>query len=66
MAYSAGEIEFLGSLDISGHYEDQAINNLGVIQFEGTNFRESKYLAMVLIKDHTNQEQNKFVGSIPV
>ena len=64
MAYAAEEVGLLGSMDISGRYEDQAVNVLGVIQFDGTNFRGSKDLAMVLIKDHTNQEQNKFVGSL--
>jgi leucyl aminopeptidase len=64
MAYAAEEVGLLGSMEISGLYKDQAVNVLGVIQFDGTNFRGSKDLAMVLIKDHTNQEQNKFLGSL--
>ena len=64
MAYAAEEVGLLGSMDISGRFADQLVNVLGVIQFDGTNFHGSKDLAMVLIKDLTNQAQNKFLGSL--
>ncbi len=64
MAYAAEEVGLLGSMDISGRFADQAVNVLGVIQFDGTNFHGSRDLAMVLIQDLTNQAQNKFLGSL--
>lgn len=64
MAYAAEEVGLLGSMDISDRFDDLAVNVLGVIQFDGTNFKGSKDLAMVLIKDNTSQEQNKFLGSL--
>lgn len=64
MAYAAEEVGLLGSMDISGRFADKNANVLGVIQFDGTNFKGSKDLAMVLISDGTSQEQNKFLGSL--
>jgi leucyl aminopeptidase len=64
MAYAAEEVGLLGSMDISGQHEDQGVNVLGVIQFDGTNYKGSKDLSMVLISDHTNLQQNMFLGSL--
>ncbi|MBA2403364.1 MAG: M20/M25/M40 family metallo-hydrolase [Bdellovibrionales bacterium] len=64
MAYAAEEVGLLGSMDISGQYADKAVNVIGVIQFDGTNFKGSKDLTMALIKDGTNQEQNSFLGNL--
>jgi leucyl aminopeptidase len=64
MAYAAEEVGLLGSMDISGRFEDARINVKGVIQFDGTNFKGSKNLGMVLINDHTDGKQNIFIGSL--
>lgn len=63
MAYAAEEVGLLGSMDISGRFADEAINVLGVIQFDGTNF-EGSAESMVLVKDHTSIQQNKFLGNL--
>jgi leucyl aminopeptidase len=63
MAYAAEEVGLLGSMDISDRFDAAAVNVLGVIQFDGTNY-EGGNEAMVLLKDHTNPEQNKFLGNL--
>ena len=64
MAYAAEEVGLLGSMDISARFNEQKVNVLGVIQFDGTNYAGSKDLSMVLIKDGTDARQNQFLGSL--
>lgn len=64
MAYAAEEVGLIGSMDISGRFDAKEVSVLGVMQFDGTNYKGSKDLAMVLVSDGTSPEQNKFVGTL--
>ncbi|MBP9680967.1 MAG: M20/M25/M40 family metallo-hydrolase [Bacteriovorax sp.] len=64
MAYAAEEVGLLGSKEISKSFKKKAVNVIGVMQLDMTNFKGSKEYDIVLMTDYTNDEQNKFVGSI--
>jgi leucyl aminopeptidase len=64
IAYAAEEVGLLGSMEITDKYQTEKKNVRGVIQFDGTNFNGSKDLSIVLIRDHTDKEQNLFIGKL--
>jgi leucyl aminopeptidase len=64
MAYAAEEVGLRGSKEISADFRNKNINVIGVMQLDMTNFKGSESLDVVMMKDYTNDEQNKFVGSI--
>lgn len=64
MAYAAEEVGLLGSKEIAIDYRAKNVNVVGVMQLDMTNFKGSTDLDIVMMKDYTNDEQNKFVGTI--
>ena len=64
MAYAAEEVGLLGSKEIAADYKKRNVNVIGVMQLDMTNFKGNESLDIVMMKDYTNDEQNKFVGSI--
>ncbi len=64
MAYAAEEVGLLGSKEIAQSYKKTNENVIGVMQLDMTNFKGSQTLDIVMMTDYTNEEQNKFVGSI--
>jgi len=64
MAYAAEEVGLLGSKEISQSFKRTNENVVGVLQLDMTNFKGSQTLDIVMMTDYTNDEQNKFIGSI--
>ncbi len=64
MAYAAEEVGLLGSKEIAASFKKQNVNVIGVMQLDMTNFKGDESLDIVLMRDYTNDEQNKFVGAI--
>lgn len=64
MAYAAEEVGLLGSKEIANDFKKRNVDVIGVMQLDMTNFKGSNTLDIVMMKDYTNDEQNKFVGSI--
>jgi leucyl aminopeptidase len=64
MAYAAEEVGLLGSSEIAKNYKSRNVNVVGVMQLDMTNFKGSRDLDIVMMSDYTNEEQNKFIGTI--
>lgn len=64
MAYAAEEVGLLGSKEIATDYKSKNVNVVGVMQLDMTNFKGDASLDIVMMRDYTNDEQNKFIGSI--
>lgn len=64
MAYAAEEVGLLGSKEIATKFKKDKVNVVGVMQLDMTNFKGTEDLDIVMMTDYTNEEQNKFVGSI--
>jgi leucyl aminopeptidase len=64
MAYAAEEVGLLGSKEIAANFKKRSVNVIGVMQLDMTNFKGNDALDIVMMRDYTNDEQNKFVGSI--
>ncbi len=64
MAYAAEEVGLLGSKEIAADFKKRSVNVIGVMQLDMTNFKGNDALDIVMMRDYTNDEQNKFVGSI--
>jgi leucyl aminopeptidase len=64
MAYAAEEVGLLGSREVANDFKAKSVNVVGVMQLDMTNFKGSKDLDIVMMKDYTNDEQNKFIGTI--
>jgi leucyl aminopeptidase len=64
MAYAAEEVGLLGSKEIATKFKNDGANVVGVMQLDMTNFKGTSTLDIVMMTDYTNEEQNKFVGSI--
>ena len=64
MAYAAEEVGLLGSKEIAADFRRRNVEVLGVMQLDMTNFKGEEALDIVMMKDYTNDEQNKFIGSI--
>jgi len=63
MAYSAEEVGLLGSKQIVTQHKNAAINVVGVVQFDMTNYQGSTK-DIWLMQDFTNAAQNTFVGNL--
>jgi len=64
IAYSAEEDGIQGSYDLADIYRNQNVDILGVLQLDGTNYKGSADLDIVLISDYTNEAQNNFLGQL--
>lgn len=64
MAYAAEEVGLLGSKEIAKDFRKKNADVIGVMQLDMTNFKGSETYDIVLMTDYTNEEQNKFVGSV--
>ncbi|MDD4973208.1 MAG: M20/M25/M40 family metallo-hydrolase [Bacteriovorax sp.] len=64
MAYAAEEVGLLGSKEIASDFKKRNVNVIGVMQLDMTNFKGDDSLDIVMMRDFTNDEQNKFIGSI--
>lgn len=64
MAYAAEEVGLRGSKEIAADYKKRNVNVIGVMQLDMTNFKGNDSLDIVMMRDYTNDEQNKFIGSI--
>ena len=64
MAYAAEEVGLLGSKEIAANFRAKNANVIGVMQLDMTNFKGNDALDIVMMRDYTNDEQNKFIGSI--
>lgn len=64
IAYAAEEVGIQGSYELAKHYRSEEKKVLGVIQFDGVNFNQSKDYDMALISDSTDPEQNQFVAGL--
>lgn len=64
MAYAAEEVGLLGSKEISNSFKTQNINVVGVLQLDMTNYKGTKNLDIVLMRDYTNDDQNQFIGKL--
>lgn len=64
MAYAAEEVGLLGSKEIATDFKKRNVNVIGVMQLDMTNFKGEPTLDIVMMRDYTNDEQNKFVGAI--
>jgi leucyl aminopeptidase len=63
MAYAAEEVGLLGSKQIVNQHKNAAINVVGVVQFDMTNYLGSTK-DIWLMQDFTNAAQNTFVGNL--
>ncbi|MGZ3787536.1 MAG: M20/M25/M40 family metallo-hydrolase [Bacteriovorax sp.] len=64
MAYAAEEVGLLGSKEIAASFRKNNANVVGIMQLDMTNFKGNESFDIVLMRDYTNDEQNKFVGAI--
>jgi leucyl aminopeptidase len=64
MAYAAEEVGLLGSKEIATDFKRKNADVIGVMQLDMTNFKGEETLDIVLMRDYTNDEQNKFIGSL--
>jgi leucyl aminopeptidase len=64
MAYAAEEVGLLGSKAIATSFKNAGVRVIGVMQLDMTNFQGTKELDIVMMRDYTNDEQNKFIGSV--
>jgi leucyl aminopeptidase len=63
MAYAAEEVGLRGSKEIAAKFKADAVNVVGVMQLDMTNYKGSN-ADIVIITDYTNSAQNTFVGSL--
>jgi bacterial leucyl aminopeptidase len=63
MAYAAEEVGLVGSQQIVSSFQANAINVVGVMQFDMTNYKGSTQ-DIYLMQDFTNAAQNTFVGNL--
>lgn len=64
MAYAGEEVGLLGSKEIAQSFKAKNVNVIGVMQLDMTNFKGTKDLDIVMMRDYTNDQQNTFVGTI--
>lgn len=64
MAYAGEEVGLLGSKEIAQSFKTKNENVIGVLQLDMTNFKGTKDLDIVMMRDYTNDQQNTFVGTI--
>lgn len=63
MAYAAEEVGLRGSNAIATDHQTRAVNVVGVMQLDMTNYKGS-LVDIVLINDFTNAAQNQFVANL--
>ncbi len=63
MAYAAEEVGLKGSAAIAAQHKSSAINVVGVLQLDMTNYRGSSY-DIALVSDYTNAAQNTFLSNL--
>jgi len=63
MAYAAEEIGLKGSADIAAWHVNNAVNVVGVLQLDMTNYKGSSY-DFGMVTDNTNAAQNSFTTSL--
>lgn len=61
--YAAEEPQDRGSYELTHWYSENKKNVIGVINFDGTNYKIGEY-DIVLIDDLTDKEQNVFIGNL--
>jgi leucyl aminopeptidase len=64
MAYAAEEVGLRGSAQIAQQHQQQGVNVIGVLQFDMTNYSESRGIDLVYIQDYTHFFQNEFVEDV--
>ncbi|ADO75925.1 M20/M25/M40 family metallo-hydrolase [Stigmatella aurantiaca] len=64
IGYAAEEAGLLGSQDIAKWHKTQAINVVGVLQLDMTNYKGSTNYDVGVITDYTNAAQNTFLRSL--
>jgi bacterial leucyl aminopeptidase len=63
IAYAAEEVGIQGSYHLAKVYAKRRTNVIGVIQFDGVNYKGPSY-DITLVKDYTSQQQNDFLASL--
>ncbi|MBL6991915.1 MAG: M20/M25/M40 family metallo-hydrolase [Bacteriovoracaceae bacterium] len=63
IAYASEEHRIHGSYDLSDVYDKAGKSVIGVIQFDGVNYKGPSY-DMVLVSDYTHKDQNEFLGRL--
>jgi bacterial leucyl aminopeptidase len=63
IAYAAEEVGIQGSYHLAKVYAKRGTNVVGVIQFDGVNYKGPSY-DITLVKDYTSKEQNQFLASL--
>jgi leucyl aminopeptidase len=63
MAYAAEEVGLRGSKDIATSFKNNAVNVVGVLQLDMTNYRGSS-VDVGMVTDNTNAAQNQFVTNL--
>jgi leucyl aminopeptidase len=63
MAYAAEEVGLRGSADIATWHVNNAVNVVGVLQLDMTNYKGSTY-DFAMVTDNTNAAQNSFVTNL--
>lgn len=63
MGYAAEEVGLRGSKDIAAWHKNNAVNVVGVLQLDMTNYRGSS-VDIGLVTDNTNAAQNAFVTNL--
>jgi len=63
MAYAAEEVGLKGSADIANWHKNNAVNVVGVLQLDMTNYKGSSY-DFAMVTDNTNAAQNTFVTNL--
>lgn len=64
MAYAAEEVGLRGSMEISADYLARGIPVKGVLQFDGTNYKGSQDLGLVLMEDLVDPRLNTFLEKL--
>ncbi|WP_163998618.1 M20/M25/M40 family metallo-hydrolase [Pyxidicoccus caerfyrddinensis] len=64
MAYAAEEVGLRGSKEIAAYHKSNAINVVGVLQLDMTNYKGSSSVDVVVITDYSNSAQNTFLRNL--
>jgi leucyl aminopeptidase len=64
MAYAAEEVGLRGSKEIAAYHKSNALNVVGVLQLDMTNYKGSSSVDVVVITDYSNAAQNTFLRNL--
>ncbi len=64
MAYAAEEVGLRGYMEIAADYRAKGIPVKGVLQFDGTNYKGSQDLGLILIEDLVDPRLNTFLEKL--